>query len=429
MELESVTIENFKSIKKIVLPLNQLTILIGPNSSGKTNVIEFFKFIQIALLTGSLEQIQANWWKYSNLIKDYDPNAKVKGVFRFKLKDSILTFTAKVSFVRQKIEVEQIVHCKDAFTFARDTTTLKEKFEISNTLLTEIQPSISKWDTEDPTELFKSLELNKNRGLVFQFTPTLNFYLEVGSVTHASGVHLIKVRSRNKNYYQAEPGTFEKVIMLIQNSARGLNHFFSNFAFLSQLNFSKIRNTFSDSPKITILNENGSNLFPMIFRWFYTNSNKWHSLIDSILIEYPGSTLQFGDTSDGKKFLVLKERSGIELEPPNFSDGFLKLLVVLAAMRTEPSLLLIDEVENSLYREALELVFDEIKSNGLNVLLTTHSPHLVDLTTLDNLVLISKPGTETLVLKPKNIEKLKERLTELNLSHSDAWQSGALEEV
>jgi AAA15 family ATPase/GTPase len=38
--IESFTLENFKSFKKATLPLAPLTLLVGPNASGKSNAIE-----------------------------------------------------------------------------------------------------------------------------------------------------------------------------------------------------------------------------------------------------------------------------------------------------------------------------------------------------------------------------------------------------
>jgi predicted ATPase len=38
-------VENFRSLRKISLPLRDLNVLVGPNGAGKSNVLEVFKFL------------------------------------------------------------------------------------------------------------------------------------------------------------------------------------------------------------------------------------------------------------------------------------------------------------------------------------------------------------------------------------------------
>ena len=41
--IEQVLIENYKSIKDLLLPLHRLNVLIGSNGAGKSNFISFFE--------------------------------------------------------------------------------------------------------------------------------------------------------------------------------------------------------------------------------------------------------------------------------------------------------------------------------------------------------------------------------------------------
>ena len=38
-------VENFLSLRRIMLPLRGLNVLVGPNGAGKTNVLEVFRFL------------------------------------------------------------------------------------------------------------------------------------------------------------------------------------------------------------------------------------------------------------------------------------------------------------------------------------------------------------------------------------------------
>ncbi|MEM2238555.1 MAG: AAA family ATPase [Candidatus Caldarchaeum sp.] len=50
MKLRRIRLRNWKSFKDTVVELNDgLNVLVGPNASGKTNLLEAFKFLKKAL--------------------------------------------------------------------------------------------------------------------------------------------------------------------------------------------------------------------------------------------------------------------------------------------------------------------------------------------------------------------------------------------
>lgn len=77
------------------------------------------------------------------------------------------------------------------------------------------------------------------------------------------------------------------------------------------------------------------------------------------------------------------------------SPGTLRLVALLALLRhpRAPSLLCIEEVENGLDPRAIHVVMEEIlraTAGGTQVLMTTHSPYLLDLVPLESLVLVTR---------------------------------------
>lgn len=49
--LISFEVEHFRSLRKITLPLGPLNVLVGPNGSGKTTVLEVFRFLADVIRT------------------------------------------------------------------------------------------------------------------------------------------------------------------------------------------------------------------------------------------------------------------------------------------------------------------------------------------------------------------------------------------
>jgi predicted ATPase len=80
------------------------------------------------------------------------------------------------------------------------------------------------------------------------------------------------------------------------------------------------------------------------------------------------------------------------------STGTLRLLALLSLLRhpKPPPLIVVEEIENGLDPRSIHLIVEEIRNAVLDgttqVVLTTHSPYLLDLLTLDHLVLVERDG-------------------------------------
>ncbi|MEM3995323.1 MAG: AAA family ATPase [Thermofilum sp.] len=131
-------------------------------------------------------------------------------------------------------------------------------------------------------------------------------------------------------------------------------------------------------------------------------------------------------TDDGRVYISIQV-DGVKLPPPSQPDGALKALLVEAALLSKPMMIAIDEFENSLHPLAQQFLIDEIRSSGAYAIITTHSPVVLDyLKRLDELVLLKWEKGGTRALRTKSPEELKNRLTELGLTTSEALLSGLL---
>ncbi len=95
------------------------------------------------------------------------------------------------------------------------------------------------------------------------------------------------------------------------------------------------------------------------------------------------------------------------------STGTLRLLALLALLRhpNPPSLIVVEEIENGLDPRSIHLLVEEIRNAVLDgttqVILTTHSPYLLDLLTLEHLVLVERNAKgQPLFLRPADNENL-----------------------
>lgn len=96
------------------------------------------------------------------------------------------------------------------------------------------------------------------------------------------------------------------------------------------------------------------------------------------------------------------------------SSGTLRLVALLALFRhpAPPPLIVIEEIENGLDPRTINLIVDEIRtlieSKHTQVILTTHSPYLLDLLHLSHIVLVERVDGQPTFTRPADQESLRE---------------------
>ena len=122
----------------------------------------------------------------------------------------------------------------------------------------------------------------------------------------------------------------------------------------------------------------------------------------------------------------IERKAWLQLAESNFkvpgwllSTGTLRLLALLALLRhpKPPPLIVVEEIENGLDPRSVHLIVEEIRSAVLSgvtqVILTTHSTYLLDLLTLEHLVVVERDKRgHPHFSRPANQENLKRWATE-----------------
>ena len=115
------------------------------------------------------------------------------------------------------------------------------------------------------------------------------------------------------------------------------------------------------------------------------------------------------------------------LDPPMISDGFHKVLAILTAVETGPSILAIDELENSLHLEAIERILDDLREAGCVVIATTHSPLVIDQVDPADIIFVDRDEEgATIMWRVKDPEALKRKLAEKGITLSEGWLYGRI---
>ena len=150
--------------------------------------------------------------------------------------------------------------------------------------------------------------------------------------------------------------------------------------------------------RVIELSRDGSNLSEYLLELFNRSRDAFDGLVEAMQVVIPYAAgfkptiNEFGDRS----VLVWMQEGKFELPGWMLSTGTVRVLALLALLRhpDPPPLICIEEIENGLDPRTVDLVVEELRrataEGRTQVLFTTHSPYLLDLLELEDLVLVER---------------------------------------
>src|SRR3989304_6319157 len=451
--LKKVFIKNFKSLHDCEIDIGKLNVVVGANASGKSNLVEAFRLLKkIYADKDSFPFLE--WWGYNNVvwqrkeelsitigllfnIEGYDVYFEIVCTGaggKFQILREVLDVRGYVRFEKEG-ELNIIIHNPD---FIDDFIKNPLKYEAS----TKARAKLKKLKSQLTKEIGYEVDLEKklleysfiNLSVGDDFTEKKtgkrfilsNFPPSIWSSQISKKPEEITVLCP-AIYYEGEfedGSSFLLPELLFDIAKNSIIESFGKLSILYPLNIRlmKVPQPFRREETIK---EDGSNI-ASVYHTIYLKEGKIpEQIYNPLTMVFPKIDVRPHITDDGRVMIKFFE-DGLELLPPNTSDGFYKILTVLIAIYLNPPLLIIDEIENSLHPSTLELILDTIKIGDTQAIITTHSPVVVDMTDLSNIVLVEKEQGESKFKRIKDPEKIKEFLIEKGITFSEGWIYGDL---
>ena len=164
------------------------------------------------------------------------------------------------------------------------------------------------------------------------------------------------------------------------------------------------------------LAKDGSNIAEYLLDIRNIDSDAFDGIVETLqyVLPYAGD-LQPALTSELERMVYLQMTEG-HFKVPGWllSTGTLRVVALLALLRhpKPPSLVVVEEIENGLDPRTIHLLVDEIRnaveSGRIQIILTTHSPYLLDLLDLSHIVLVERVNGEPTFSRPAAQESLQE---------------------
>ncbi len=402
MELKEIYIENFKSFKSCKVELEKFNVVVGKNASGKTNLIEFFKLLRKIYVEGGGNPF-IEWWGYNNVVFMHDENLTIKFSLKFKDrvndKEKFIVYEGEITGAHGNFEI-----IKDAID-TEEYKIVKEGGKIN----------ILQYDLSGTTNLI--LEGSFAR-------PSPPYTVGIFDVVYKPIIQFRKEDFKRFIFSEFHEPLFDEVVPYFDK----ILNFIKNTIILKDINAVEISAPLNLSKNV-VLAENGKNLANVLHTLMLQNAEIPKGIRTSLSYIFPDVSVFVGLTEDGRIFIKVREND-LELLPPSISTGFFKFLTLITAIELKPALIVIDEIENSLYAKTIEFLIDELKNSKSQVIITTHSPVVVDLVypEIKDLIIVKKENHESVFekIQKEEEEKIKKELSEEGITLSEKWLYGRI---
>jgi predicted ATPase len=454
--LLNLEVDGFRSLVRFKLDFRPgLNLLVGPNGSGKTNIISFLGFIA-EFGKSDLSNIVSNLGGSGAVFRKLGKNryqSKIRGTVRGKVKpDYSFRTSAKDSGEQpdnrtlcfEYAFTIQLSDDRESVFFARQSIRF-QLFEGDSNL-----QDIKTWETD--------VEIIGNADGTVQCTNS--------KLAPVHEKHLTSIYRRDKEV------SIEQVMERLFSSRSSLILFLgillpNEFGVAIVKDFAQ-RTIFNphpsrirlaeDSAKKPGIRPDGSGLYSSLFAltrgkfrpdarypfyWVgavdeipFAPRIKLDRLLDFFRLAYPSmvsltvSNDQFENTIRAR--ITLEGRAKSQIPLAALSDGTLKWMAFVTAIFTNENILAIEEPENFVHpfvqREAVRLVRDQLKPDSY-MFMSSHSETILNSAEPEEIIVVSSRGSRTVARRVRNPSHLRKLINDSGFGLGFYYLSGALEDA
>jgi len=361
--IKELSLENWKSFSPSTIYLDPLTVLIGTNASGKSNLLDAFMFLS-QLATGKTVESVINEIRGGNewLIRKGKRTASISVVIAKDIHSIEYHYTIKLGFAKDKRvyivseSLKQIDQSKTVLVYSMGSSQFEEKLK-SDYLFKGLPTDISK-----PYVEVLSRRSNQGPEKTYQLSPFFSVLSQMGSKDVLKKVKdgVLLVQQELSNIFLLNP---------IPNNMRGYSQL-SGMLKSDASNMAGVLSAMEDSKRLQVEEVLTSYLKPLPekdIRRVWTEKYGLYKTDAILLCEE--------QWRDGESTTI---------DSRSMSDGTLRFLAIATAMMTRPegSLLIVEEIDNGLHpsrtKELISMLNELGKERSIDVLCTTHNPVMID---------------------------------------------------
>ena len=369
--ITEVEVKNFRSLRDTKLSLGRLVVLIGPNGSGKSNLLDAIRVMHsFQIERQEIGSVLGQRGGYREVVWGGETAADITVSVNWREDSAPMTSlqTAVVEF---------------GLGESADDVIIREEFLTSD-------------------------------GQSFRRTSGSAFSLEENGVSLASG---------NVNQERSAAPDAERRLSS-PNVLQSMREWaFYRFDPVAMRQPQPVRKEYK-------INQSGQNLSTVIHTLFSDGAPALGEIVDVLKACVPAvEKLSSPITDEGRTYVALKEKwVPMPVGSWGLSDGTLLALALATALMTPrpPTLIALEAPDTELHPHVMETLAEmlTVASEKTQVIITTHSPYLLDFLPLEAFVVVEKRKGETEFGPLKNRRDAQRVVKELGVG--DAWVSGHL---
>ena len=373
--LEKVHIKNFLSLRNVALPLKPLTVLVGPNASGKSNVLESLNLLK---------------WM---LIDKLPPTGPLRGFF-WGGEANRITFQSEAKMEETPTEYQLLLKVEGipieyqlVFEAGTDNLFVAEKLWVNNVPIISIQNGQGNVQNEDGTNQTKY----SSNQLALE---------SAGDYGDKPITSALTKFIKGWKFYDFHPDSIRLYFGTLGQIPMDLNE-------LKELR------------QLSNIPDNGSTLSVLFHDWYENDLERFDRVSESLAAAI-NTRMDFCAISGNKRLCLLEsDKKPIPLE--RASNGTVRFIAYYTLLNQPelPPLIAIEEPERNLHPGALKDIAHILEqlAKRTQVIITTHSAQLLDAFSSESLsdwlgvlLLRNRPGLGTSVLNLEEIRCKRESL-------------------
>lgn len=401
--LSELRVENFRSLRQVVLPLGPVNVLLGPNGAGKTNVLKVFDFLADVVRT-DLEPALDVWGGFDSLV--FRGGTKRPGHMLIGLKGAWSPAEEGAAPDEYMLRISHAPLAREEI-FSSSVRQRSRTITVTGTRATaEEQPYPGGFETASEYPPLSIGVPRSERDVV-------------GIQPLSSGLSTLPRLAEQK--FSAAP-------TLVADMLRAFRIFDVDVA--RAIMPSRVPRT-----GVEYIADNASNLAGFLLSLRNSDEDAWERLqADAVEVLPQLEALDFDYPSGGAHSVVVVLRERGLSEPTSLLDasfGTIRLLGLLAMLYDPdpPALTCVEEIDHGLHPQALELLVERVReaSQKTQLIIATHSPALADRLHPEEIVICERGDDGSSLIPAVATDKVRQivRASE-GLPLGELWFSGAL---
>ncbi|RLE78742.1 MAG: hypothetical protein DRJ52_09900 [Thermoprotei archaeon] len=447
--LRSIVLRNFLSFKDAVLDLGRLNIVVGPNASGKSNLINLFRFLRLCFGVSEEPRLPyLPWWSSRNLVWGFDESLPVK--VGFVIKDSagrsiyyglVFSMAGDVSLEEEELVigdftrvvrrgrvvevsnsegiVEKLAGDKLSFRSAVESCFREEGSRFVVFMGTEVRAEVFERFVDEVLGKLGYSRFVLKKGFSELSLVLLNEIKDMCLLARTSYGEVVGKMFIDEKGFGVSGALVVPSREYLLSLCSYLLRLFKPFV-IGPINFSVVKEPVY-ARREDFLEYDCRNLVNVLYNMYLSDREKWEELVYLLKTYFfPDIDLSFRLTETGKVMLVVREK-GLEhpIPPTNLPSGLYKVLALLLAVLLEPPIIAVDELENSLHPGFIDSVLSLLRDCESTCIVTTHSPAVLDLVDLSEVVVVEKGPEGSKFSRIRDVDEVKKWLQKVKASVSD----------